>query len=77
MQLQEENELLKSELKDGEQELNNYTMSLDNRDKTINIMCNIIAKLLVKTRVKKIDKYIYKLEPSYQNDIKDKMWYIN
>ena len=73
MQLQEENELLKSELKDGEQELNNYTMSLDNRDETIKIMCGIIAKLLISARVKKVDKYIGELEESYQDDIKDKV----
>ena len=73
MQLQEENELLKSELKDGEQELNNYTMSLDNRDETIKIMCSIIAKLLISARIKKIDKYIGELEESYQDDIKDEM----
>lgn len=65
VQLQEENELLKSRLKGGEQELNNYTMSLGNRDETINIMCNIIAKLLIKARIKKIDKYINELEQSY------------
>ena len=73
MSLQEENELLKSELKDGEQELNNYTMSLDNRDETIKIMCGIIAKLLISARVKKFDKYIGELEESYQDDIKDKV----
>ena len=73
MSLQEENELLKSELKDGEQELNNYTMSLDNRDETIKIMCGIIAKLLISARVKKVDKYIGELEESYQDDIKDKV----
>ena len=71
--LQEENELLKSELKDGEQELNNYTMSLDNRDETIKIMCGIIAKLLISARVKKVDKYIGELEECYQDDIKDKV----
>ena len=71
--LQEENELLKSRLKDGEQELNNYTMSLDNRDETIKIMCDIIAKLLISARVKKVDKYIGELEESYQDDIKDKV----
>ena len=73
MQLQEENELLKSELKYGEQELNNYTMSLDNRDETIKIMCGIIAKLLISARVKKVDKYIGELEESHQDDIKDKV----
>ena len=73
IQLQEENELLKSRLKDGEQELNNYTMSLDNRDETIKIMCGIIAKLLISARVKKVDKYIGELEESYQDDIKDKV----
>ena len=73
MSLQEENELLKSRLKDGEQELDNYTMSLDNRDETIKIMCDIIAKLLISARIKKIDKYIGELEESYQDDIKDKV----
>ena len=73
MSLQEENELLKSRLKDGEQELDNYTMSLDNRDETIKIMCDIIAKLLISARVKKVDKYIDELEESYQDDIKDEM----
>lgn len=73
IQLQEENELLKSKLKDGGQELNNYTMSLDNRDEIIKIMCGIIAKLLISARVKKFDKYIGELEESYQDDIKDKM----
>ena len=71
--LQEENELLKSELKDGEQELNNYAMSLGNRDETIKIMCDIIAKLLISARVKKVDKYIGELEECYQDDIKDKV----
>lgn len=73
IQLQEENELLKSRLKDGEQELNNYTISLDNRDETIKIMCGIIAKLLISARVKKFNKYIGELEESYQDDIKDKV----
>lgn len=73
MQLQEENELLKSRLKYGEQELDNYTMSLDNRDETIKIMCGIIAKLLISAHVKKVDKYIDELEESYQDDIKDKI----
>ena len=73
MSLQEENELLKSRLKDGEQELDNYTMSLDNRDETIKIMCGIIAQLLISARVKKFDKYIGELEESYQDDIKDKV----
>ena len=73
MQIQEENELLKSRLKDGEQELDNYTISLDNRDEIIKIMCNIIAKLLISTRVKKVDKYINELEESYQDEIKDKV----
>ena len=73
VQLQEENELLKFRLRDGEQELNNYTMSLDNRDETIKIMCDIIAKLLISARVKKVDKYIGELEESYQDDIKDKV----
>ena len=73
MQIQEENELLKSRLKDGEQELDNYTISLDNRDETIKTMCNIIAKLLISARVKKVDKYIDELEESYQDDIKDKV----
>ena len=73
MSLQEENELLKSALKDGEQELDNYTMSLDNRDETIKIMCGIIAQLLISARVKKFDKYIGELEEPYQDDIKDKV----
>lgn len=72
MSLQEENELLKSRLKNSEQELDNYTISLDNRDETIKIMCDIIAKLLISARVKKVDKYIGELEESYQDDIKDK-----
>lgn len=73
IQLQEENELLQSKLKNSEQELNNYTMSLDNRDETIGIMCDIIAKLLISARVKKVDKYIDELEESYQDEIKDKV----
>lgn len=73
MQIQEENELLKSRLKDGEQELDNYTISLDNRDETIKTMCNIIAKLLISARIKKVDKYIDELEESYQDEIKDKV----
>ena len=73
MSLQEENELLKSRLKDGEQELDNYTMSLDNRDETIKIMCGIIAQWLISARVKEFDKYIGELEESYQDDIKDEM----
>lgn len=72
-ELQEENELLKSRLKDGDQELNNYTMFLDNREETIKTMCDIIAKLLISAHVKKVDKYIDELEESYQDDIKDKV----
>lgn len=75
-ELQEENELLKSRLKDGEQELNDYTMSLDNREETIKTMCDIIAKLLISARIKKVDKYIGELEESYQDEIKDKMGFI-
>lgn len=48
-------------------------MSLDNRDKTISIMCDIIAKLLISARVKKVDKYIDELEESYQDGIKNKV----
>lgn len=73
MQLQEENELLKSRLKNDEQKLDNYTILLDNRDETIKIMCGVIAKLLISARVKKVDKYIGELEESYQDEIKDKM----
>lgn len=73
MQLQEGNALLKSRLKHSEQELDNYAMSLDNRDATIKIMCGIIAKLLISARVKKIDKYIGELKESYQDEIKDKI----
>lgn len=70
-----EDELAKvsDQLREGRVELDNCTMLLGNRDETINIMCDIIAKLLVKARIKKIDKYINELEQSYQNDIKDKM----
>lgn len=73
MQLQEENALLKSKLKYSEQELDNYIMYLGNRDETIEIMCGIIAKLLISARVKKFDKYIDELEESYQDDIKNKV----
>ena len=73
VQLQEENELLKFRLRDRSIELDNYTVSLDNRDETIKIMCSIIAKLLISARVKKFDKYIGELEESYQDDIKDKV----
>lgn len=73
MQLQQENELLKSRLKHSEQELDNYAVSLDNRDETIKIMCGIIAKLLISAHVKKVDKYIDELEESYQDEIKDKI----
>ena len=48
-------------------------MSLVNREETIKTMCDIIAKLLISARVKKVDKYIGELEESYQDDIKDKV----
>lgn len=72
-QLQEENELLQFRLKYSEQELNNYTMSLDNREETIKTMCDIIAKLLISARIKRVDKYIDELEECYQDEIKDKV----
>ena len=72
VQLQEKNELLKSRLKNCEQELNICTLYLDDREKTIKTMCDIIAKLLISARVKKVDKYIDELEESYQDEIKDK-----
>lgn len=73
VQLQEENELLKSRLEGGEQELNNYTMSLDSYEEDLNIMCDIIAKLLISARFKKVDKYIDELDGFYQDKIKDKV----
>ena len=73
VQLQEENELLKFRLRDRSIELDNYAMSLVNREETIKTMCYIIAKLLISARVKKVDKYIGELEESYQDDIKDKV----
>ena len=73
VQLQEENELLKFRLRDRSIELDNYAMSLVNREETIKIMCDIIAKLLISARVKKFDKYIGELEESYQDNIKDKV----
>lgn len=73
MSLQEENELLKFRLKDRSIELDNYAMSLVNREETIKTMCDIIAKLLISARVKKVDKYIDELEESYQDEIKDKV----
>lgn len=73
VQLQEENELLKTGLKDGGQELNNYTMTLDSYEEDLNIMCDIIAKLLISARIKKVDKYIDELDGFYQDKIKDKV----
>ena len=73
MSLQEENELLKFRLRDRSIELDNYAMSLVSREETIKTMCDIIAKLLISARVKKVDKYIGELEESYQDDIKDKV----
>lgn len=73
VQLQEENELLKSRLKNCEQELNVCTLYLDDREKTIKTMCDIIARLLISAHVKKVDKYISELEEPYQDEVKDKV----
>lgn len=73
VQLQEENELLKTRLRDRSIELDNYAMSLVNREETIKTMCDIIAKLLISARIKKVDKYIDELDGFCQDKIKDKV----
>lgn len=48
-------------------------MSLDSYEEDLNIMCDIIAKLLISACIKKVDKYIDELDGFYQDKIKDRV----